>query len=45
MERFFAEFFDFLFDNTSACFFVFALFFPILLAIILLLCYIDNGLK
>ena len=44
-ERFFAEFFDFLFDNTSACYFVFASFFPTLLAFIFLLCYIIYGLK
>ena len=36
-ERFFAEFFVFLFDNTSACYFVFAFYFPTLLAFILLL--------
>ena len=44
-ERFFAEFFGFLFNNTSVCYLVFAFFFPTLLAIILLLCYIDNGLE
>ena len=44
-ERFFAEFFGFLFDNTSACYLVFAFFFSTFLAIILLLCYIDNGLE
>ena len=35
--RFFVEFFGFLFDNTSACYLVFAFFFPTLLAFILLL--------
>ena len=29
-ERFFAEFFSFLFDNTSQCYFVFASLFPTL---------------
>ena len=36
-ERFFIEFFGFLFDNTSACYLVFAFFFPTLLTFILLL--------
>ena len=36
-ERFFAEFFGFLFDNTSVCYLVFAFFFPTILAFILLL--------
>ena len=40
VERFFAEVFDFLFNNTSRCYLVFAFFFPTLLAFILLLCYI-----
>ena len=41
----FAEFFGFLFDNTSACYFVFASLFPILLNSILLLCCLDYGLE
>ena len=36
-ERFVAKFFSFLFNNTSACYLVFAFFFPTLLAFILLL--------
>ena len=36
-ESFFAEFFSFLFDNTSVCYLVFAFFFPTILAFILLL--------
>jgi len=39
VERFFVEFFDFLFDNTSQCYLVFASFFPTLLAFILLLIF------
>ena len=42
-ERFFDEFFGFLFDNTSACYLVFAFSFPTLLYFILLLCYYDYG--
>ena len=41
----FRQFFGFLFDNTLTCYLVFAFFFSTLLAFILLLCYIDNGLK
>ena len=37
MERFFAEFFDFLFDNTSWCYFVFVSLFPYSCALHLLL--------
>ena len=44
-ERFFAEFFGFLFDNTSACYLVFAFFFPTLLAFILLLCFNEYDLE
>ena len=36
-KRFFAKFFGFLFDNTSACYLVYAFFFPTLLVFILLL--------
>ena len=35
-ERFFVEFFGFLFDNISACYLVFASFFPYSCALILL---------
>ena len=35
-ERFFAEFFNFLFDNTSACYLVFASLFPYSYALLLL---------
>ena len=45
VERFFAEFFDFLFDNTLACYLVFALFFPTILPFILLLCFNDYWLE
>ena len=45
IERFFAEFFGFLFDNTLACYLVFASFFPTLLPFILLLCYYEYGLE
>ena len=44
-ERFYVEYFGFLFDNTSACYIVFAFFFPTLLAFILLLCCNDYGLE
>ena len=44
-ERFFAEFFSFLFDNTSWCYLVFASFFPTLLAFILLLMMDEYGLR
>ena len=44
-ERFFVEFFDFLFNNTSACYLVFASFFPTLLHSILLLCCYDYELE
>ena len=44
-KRFYAEYFGFLFDNISMCYLVFVFFFPTLLAFILLLCYIDNGLE
>ena len=45
VERFYAEYFSFLFDNTSAYYLVFAFFFPTLLPFSLLLCYIDYGLE
>ena len=45
LERFYAEYFGFLFDNTSACYLVFAFFFPTLLAFILLLCFDEYGLE
>ena len=45
VERFFAEFFGFLFNNTSACYLVSVFFFPTLLAFILLLCFDKYGLK
>ena len=38
-ERFFAEFFDFLFDNTSACYLVFAFSLPLLLCFTFIVCY------
>ena len=44
-ERFYAEYFSFLFDNTSTCYLVFAFFFSTLLAFILLLCFNDYGLE
>ena len=44
-ERFFAEFFDFLFDNASGCYLVFAFFFPTLLDFILLLIFDEYGLE
>ena len=44
-EWFYAEYFGFLFDNTSACYLVFAFFFPTLLALILLLCFVEYGLE
>ena len=44
-EWFFAEFFGFLFDNTSRCYLVFAFFFPTLLAFILLLISDEYGLE
>ena len=44
-ERFYAEYFNFLFDNISAYYLVFTFFFPTLLAFILLLCFNDYGLK
>ena len=44
-ERFFAEFFSFLFDNTSACYLVSAFFFPTLLPFILWLCYNVYGIE
>ena len=43
--RFFAEFFGFYFDNTSACYLVFASFFPTLLYFIFLLCGFVYGLE
>ena len=43
-ERFFTKFFGFLFDNTSACYLMFASLFPTLLPFILLLCYYEYGL-
>ena len=42
-ERFFVEFFSFLFYNKSACYLVFAFFFPTLLAFILLLWFDEYG--
>ena len=44
-KRFFAEFFDFFFNNTSTCYLVFALFFPTLLTFIFLLIFDEYGLK
>ena len=44
-KKFFAEFFDFLFDNTSACYLVFAFFFLTLLAFFLLLIFDGYGLE
>ena len=44
-ERFFVEFFDFLFNNTSACYLVFASFFSTRLHSILLLCCYDYELE
>ena len=44
-ERFFAEFFGFLFDNTSWYYLVFASFFLTLLAFILLLIFDEYGLE
>ena len=45
VERFYAKYFDFLFNNTSACYLVFAFFFPILLAFILQLCFVEYSLE
>ena len=45
VERFYAEYFDFLFDNISTCYFVFVFFFPTFLTFIFLLCYIEYGLE
>ena len=45
VERFYAEYFGFLFDNKSVCYLVFAFFFPTLLAFILLLCFDEYGLE
>ena len=44
-ERFFTEFFGFLFENTSRCYLVFASFFPTLLTFILLLIFDEYGLE
>ena len=44
-ERFYAEYFGFLFDNTSACYLMFAFFFFTPLAFILLLCFDEYGLE
>ena len=41
----FAEFFGFFFDNTLACYFVFAFFFSTLLAFILLLWFDEYDLE
>ena len=41
----FAKFFDFLFNNTSECYLVFAFFFPTLLTFILLLLFDEYGLE
>ena len=41
----YAEYFDFLFDNTSVCYLVLAFFFPTLLAFILLLCFDEYDLE
>ena len=38
------KYFSFLFDNTSACYLVFAFFFPTLLAFDLLLIFVEYGL-
>ena len=45
VERFYVEYFGFLFDNTSACYLVFAFFFLTLLTFILLLVYDEYGLE
>ena len=45
VERFYAKYFGFLFDNISACYLVFAFFFHTLLTSILLLCYNVYGLE
>ena len=44
-ERFFTEFFGFLFDNTSWCNLVFTSFFPTLLVFILLLVFDEYSLE
>ena len=44
-ERFYAEYFGFLFDHTLACYLMFAFFFPTLLAFILLLCFDEYDLE
>ena len=44
-EWFFAEFFGFIFDNTSRCYLVFASFFPTILAFILLLLFDEYSLE
>ena len=38
-EKFFAEFFGFLFDNTSRCYLVFAFSLPLLLCFTFIICY------
>ena len=37
-ERFFVEFFNFLFDNISVCYLVFAFYFPLLLCFTFIIC-------
>ena len=44
-ERFYDEYFGFLFDNIWMCYLVFAFFFLTLLAFILLLCFDEYGLE
>ena len=44
-KKFYAEHFGFLFKNTSACYLVFAFFFPTLLTFILLLCFDEYSLE
>ena len=44
-KRFFAEFFGFLFDNTSWCYLVFASLFPYSLSFIVYCCLLAYGLK
>ena len=44
-ERFFAEYFDFLFDNISWCYLVFASLFPALYDLHLLLIMLAYGLR
>ena len=45
MERFFTEYFSFLFDNTSQCYLVFASLFPLSLSFIFVVVACSYGLK